>query len=140
MNDLAQNASRPASAFKLCASIGVCFCLTAVAIGAFGAHALSDVLVANQRESTFELANRYHFYHGLAMLALASVLSNIDENNSWRITVLLFLFGTLVFSGSLYTLALSNVLWLGAITPIGGVLLIVAWSTVLFRLMAPKKL
>jgi len=55
---------------RLYAGLGASLCLTAVVIGAFGAHALGDILSANQRQDVFDLANRYHFYHGLAIIAL----------------------------------------------------------------------
>ncbi len=112
---------------KLLACSGAVVCLLGVLIGAFGAHALNDLLVANQREHVFDLANRYQFYHGLAMLALAAVFAHHPKKMGIKWLSLLFTIGTLVFSGSLYVLALTNISWFGALTPIGGLLLLMAW-------------
>ena len=119
---------------KLLACLGAAICLLGVLIGAFGAHALSDLLSANQREDVFDLANRYQFYHGLAMLALAGVFSRQSQQFSLKWLTVLFTTGTLVFSGSLYLLALTDISWLGALTPIGGVLLLAAWLLSVIKL------
>lgn len=87
-----------------------------VALGAFGAHALADRLTPDLL-AIFETGVRYQMYAALAMLALGAV--------GQRRAPLLLLGGAVVFSGSLYLLALSGVRWLGAITPIGGVLMII---------------
>ena len=110
---------------------GTILCLLAVAIGAFGSHALSDVLIQNQRTDTFELANRYHFYHAFGLLLIAGLGENteITVNKTLRIAISCLFFGTLVFCSSLYSLALSNLTYLGAITPVGGALLIFGWAT-----------
>lgn len=98
----------------------------AVAIGAFGAHALKDMLMANGRMDTFELATRYQLYHALVILILGTLTDQLDQVKlKWSSRF--FTSGILVFSGSLYVLSLSgNALW-GAITPIGGVFLLVGW-------------
>ena len=118
---------------KQFACLGVIICLLGVLIGAFGAHALSELLRANQREDVFDLANRYQFYHGLAMLALAALFARQPKQTGIRWLSFLFTLGTFVFSGSLYLLALTNVSWLGALTPIGGTLLLMAWLLTLFK-------
>ncbi len=99
----------------------------AVAIGAFGAHALKDILLANNRTETFELASRYHFYHAFALCLLAICMHLFPQKNLTP-AYYCMLVGLLIFSGSLYALALSNVGKLGAITPIGGVFLLVGWG------------
>ena len=119
---------------KLLACLGAVVCLLSVLIGAFGAHALSDLLRLNQREDVFDLANRYQFYHGLAMLALAGFFSRQSQQFSLKWLIVLFTMGTLVFSGSLYLLALTDISWLGALTPIGGVLLLAAWLLSVIKL------
>ena len=119
---------------KLLACLGAVVCLLSVLIGAFGAHALSDLLRLNQREDVFDLANRYQFYHGLAMLALASIFSLQPQKTGIKWISILFTTGTLVFSGSLYLLALTNTSWLGALTTIGGVLLLFAWLLSVFKI------
>lgn len=101
---------------------------TAVAAGAFGAHVLRDVLGAAQRE-TFETAARYHLVHALALAAVALLAARAPGARAVDAAGWLFALGTVVFSGSLYALVLSGQRWLGAVTPIGGVLLIGGWLT-----------
>jgi uncharacterized membrane protein YgdD (TMEM256/DUF423 family) len=97
----------------------------AVALGAFGAHALKARLDANLL-ATFEVGVRYQMYHALALLAVAWACTR------WPGTALvaggwLFVAGTVLFSGSLYALCLSGERWLGAITPIGGAAFLGGW-------------
>ncbi len=104
-----------------------------VAIGAFGAHGLETVLqnqamdapTIAKRLGQFDVGVRYQMYHAIAMLALASLSTDMLPKRG--IVAGLWLFGTLLFSGSLYGLVLTNTTWLGAITPIGGTAWIVAW-------------
>lgn len=98
----------------------------AVAAGAFGAHALRarlapDLLVV------FETGARYQMYHALALLAVAWA-SNHWPGTPLRVAGWLFIGGTLLFSGSLYLLALTGARWLGAITPLGGLLFLAGWA------------
>jgi uncharacterized membrane protein YgdD (TMEM256/DUF423 family) len=99
----------------------------AVALGAFGAHALKQVLLENNRTDTFELAVRYHFYHTLALLAIALLMDRFGSK--WlSISAICILIGMLLFSGSLYLLALANNTSFAIITPIGGVFLLTGWG------------
>jgi uncharacterized membrane protein YgdD (TMEM256/DUF423 family) len=97
-----------------------------VAAGAFGAHALRARLAPNDL-AIFETAVRYQMYHALALLAVAWVASQwpgpLPRAAGW-----LFMAGTVVFSGSLYTLVLTGQRWLGAVTPIGGVAMLAGWA------------
>ncbi|MBX0288963.1 DUF423 domain-containing protein [Hymenobacter sp. HSC-4F20] len=102
-----------------------------VGIGAFGAHGLRGMLEASGRFETFETAVRYQFYHALALLAIGILLHVKPELQSLSTTAWLWLGGVVVFSGSLYVLCLTGITKLGAITPIGGVLLIAGWITLL---------
>ncbi len=97
-----------------------------VGIGAFGAHALQDTLTANGRLDTFETAVKYQFYHTLALLLLGILMLNFDQSYL-NYAAYAFVAGTIIFSGSLYTLSLTNMTWLGAITPIGGLGFILGW-------------
>lgn len=98
----------------------------AVGLGAFGAHGLEATLTANGRLDTYETAVKYQFYHTLALLLLGILMLNLSHDYfSWAAWS--FLIGMVIFSGSLYTLSLTNITWLGAITPIGGVGLILGW-------------
>ena len=123
---------------RLSALYGIALCLTAVAIGAFGAHAFKALLIANQKQAVFELANRYQFYHGLALLLVAALFDSAGSKKSLVIPVWLMFIGTLIFCSSLYLLALLNITWLGAITPIGGVLLIVSWALLAVKVLKFK--
>lgn len=98
----------------------------AVAIGAFGAHALKPMLIDSGRLSTFETGVEYHFYHVLALLfiGLLQGKSN-DKKLKWAASAMIA--GIVIFSGSLYVLCLTNIPILGAITPIGGVCFIAGW-------------
>jgi len=98
----------------------------AVAIGAFGAHALSSRLT-ERLLANYETGVRYHFYHTLALLAVAILLTQWPESGLAIWAGWLFIIGILIFSGSLYILALTGVTWLGAITPIGGAAFIAGW-------------
>jgi|TARA_B110000902_G_scaffold127487_1_gene148635 uncharacterized membrane protein YgdD (TMEM256/DUF423 family) len=103
------------------------FGVLAVAIGAFGAHGLESILIENNRVETFETAVQYHFYHTIALLIVAVLLQNkASKCLNWA--AILFSLGILLFSGSLYILALSNFTFLGAITPLGGLCFIAAWA------------
>lgn len=99
----------------------------AVALGAFGAHALKSRLSADM-VSVYETAVQYHFYHTLALLAVALLLANGVQQSLLKASAALFLVGLVLFSGSLYALALGGVKILGAITPLGGLCLLAAWA------------
>ena len=113
---------------RLIALCGIVLCLLAVAIGAFGAHAFKELLISNQGQDVFDLANRYQFYHGLGLMLIAALFGRTESPPKLGLIGSLMLLGTLVFSGSLYMLSLLNLSWLGAVTPIGGVMLISAWG------------
>jgi uncharacterized membrane protein YgdD (TMEM256/DUF423 family) len=98
-----------------------------VMIGAFGAHALRATLEAQGRMETFETAVKYQFYHTLALLAIGLLMYKISDKLLGYAGYSM-IGGVLIFSGSLYILCLSGIRWLGAITPIGGVLMIVGWA------------
>lgn len=113
--------------------LGSLFGGLAVVFGAFGAHALKSILEANQRMDTYELASRYQFYHALALLAVGLLLYNFPHRG-FIYAGYAFILGMLIFSGSLYVLSLTNVGWLGAITPLGGLALIVAWVCMIWSI------
>ncbi len=106
------------------------FGLLAVGLGAFGAHALKGVLTANGRLETYELATRYQFYHTLALLVVGLLMEKFP---ALGISALLFMIGMIIFSGSLYILSLTNQTWWGAITPIGGIFLLLGWASLGWR-------
>ena len=97
----------------------------AVGLGAFGAHGLRGIL-SPEDLVTFETGVRYQMYHALALLGVAWAITQWEtvllEWSGW-----LFVLGILVFSGSLYILVLTGQRWLGAVTPLGGLALILGW-------------
>jgi len=110
---------------RLYFTLGALFGASGVAAGAFGAHALKSRL-APDLLAVFETAARYQLIHALALLAAAWAVSRWPGRRS-RWAGACFAIGIVLFSGTLYALALSGVRALGAITPVGGVLLIAGW-------------
>ena len=108
---------------KLAAILGA----LAVGIGAFGAHGLEPVLETYNRVETFETAVKYHFYHTLAILLVGILIAFGKGNKLLKASVWSFLVGILIFSGSLYILSVTNITWLGAVTPLGGLAFIAGW-------------
>ena len=104
---------------------GSLFAFFAVALGAFAAHGLRTRLAPDML-AVFETGVRYHMYHALALLGVGLAISQWPESKvqmaGWA-----FIFGIVVFSGSLYLLSITGVRWLGAITPIGGVGFLIGW-------------
>jgi uncharacterized membrane protein YgdD (TMEM256/DUF423 family) len=98
----------------------------AVGLGAFGAHALESRLGADLL-ATYETGVRYHFYHVVALIAVAFAISRWPGSSLPVTAGWLFVAGIFIFSGSLYLLVFTGQRWLGAITPIGGVAFIVGW-------------
>ena len=105
-----------------------------VALGAFGAHALKARLTPDVL-AIYETGVRYHLVHGLAVF-VAAWLAGEDQTRSARLAGILFVAGILLFSGSLYMLALTGVRSFGAITPIGGLAWIAAWGLIALRTRA----
>ena len=110
---------------RLFFSVGAISAFLAVAAGAFGAHALRARLDPAMLV-TFETGARYQMYHALGLLAVAWALTRWPGPWAGR-AGWLFVAGTVLFSGSLYALALSGIRWLGAITPLGGLAFLAGW-------------
>jgi len=110
---------------RIFATSGAVSAFVAVAAGAFGAHALRARLDAT-RLAAFETAARYQMDHALGLLAVAWALTRWP-GPSVRAAGWLFLAGTVVFSGSLYLLAVTGARWLGAVTPLGGLCFLAGW-------------
>ena len=108
------------------AATGALLGAAAVALGAFGAHGLKARVPAED-VAIFETAARYHLIHALAILAAAWAVDRFPGAPS-QVAGWLFVFGIVLFSGSLYVLVLSGVRRLGMITPLGGLLLIAGWT------------
>ena len=102
--------------------IAAILCFLAVALGAFGAHALRSTIESHGMADAWNKAVLYHFIHAIALLVLA--LYGSANRGAWW---LLFA-GIFLFSGSLYTMALTNLRWLGVITPVGGLCFLAGWA------------
>ena len=116
--------------------IGIIFSLLSVLIGAFGAHGLKEILTKLNTLETFQTAVRYQMFHSIALL-LSGILFQIGMLES-KLPMLLFVFGIIIFSGSLYILSITGIKWLGAITPIGGLLFIAGWITLFISIHSSK--
>lgn len=108
-----------------------------VMIGAFGAHALKQTLLASGKLEVFETAVKYQFYHTFALLILGLLMFKIDSK-LLEYAGYSFIAGIFIFSGSLYILCLTGVNKWGAVTPIGGLLLIAGWALMLVGLMKSR--
>ena len=106
---------------------GALLAATGIACGAFGAHALADTL-GPVRLGWWQTAVQYQMWHAVALVALAALpLPRLG----WPAALLAL--GTIIFAGTLYIMAISDLRWLGAVTPLGGLLMIAAWLLVAWR-------
>lgn len=112
------------------------FGLLGVALGAFGAHGLKSRGSAEDL-AIFDTAVRYQLWHALALLGVA--LAQRQQASAWLHRAgIAFVAGIAIFSGTLYVLVLANLRWMGAITPIGGVALMLGWLFLAFAFARPK--
>ena len=111
--------------FRIAAALG----FIAVGLGAFGAHSLKGLLQENGMTDVWNKAVLYHLAHAIALLVLALQAAGN------RAAYFLIFAGIIFFSGSLYVMAITNVRWLGAITPIGGVCFLAGW---LWLVISPR--
>lgn len=105
-----------------------------VALGAFGAHGLKDMLLANNRVGVWETAVFYQLIHALALLAIGiwrRCDADAASSRALRLAGVCWLAGVLLFSGSLYTLALGGPGWLGPLTPLGGLFFLAGWAALI---------
>ena len=112
---------------KLFLAAGGFAALIAVALGAFGAHALKTRLPAEML-AVWHTGVEYHVYHALGLLAVGLLATQLPDSAFLKWSGWLMLAGIALFSGSLYALALSGVRSLGAITPVGGAAFLAAWA------------
>jgi uncharacterized membrane protein YgdD (TMEM256/DUF423 family) len=108
--------------------LGAVWGFLAVAMGAFGAHGLKDRLTALGQAASFQTAAQYHMYSALSLLAVGLLIMVGRSGTAATVAGWAFLVGSLLFSGSLYLLAVTGLKWLGAITPLGGVAMLVGWA------------
>ena len=110
--------------------IAAALCFLAVALGAFGAHSLRSTLETHGMLDAWNKAVLYHFIHAITLFVLA--LFGAANRGAWW----LFFAGIFLFSGSLYLMALTNLRWLGAVTPLGGLCFLAGWA---WLVIAPTK-
>jgi uncharacterized membrane protein YgdD (TMEM256/DUF423 family) len=108
--------------------VGALLAATGVALGAFGAHGLKALLSA-EALGWWQTAVQYQMWHAIGLLAIGAMRATSTRGPAWLLAA-----GTTIFSGSLYAMALSDVRWLGAVTPIGGALMIAGWAWLAWRL------
>ena len=125
--------------FKKFLLIGIAFAALSVLFGAFGAHGLKNMAIEAKLITSFETAARYQFYHALGLIIIFllspySLKLNLLNRSGW-----LMVAGTVLFSGSLYIYVLSGIKLLAMITPIGGLLMIAAWTALFISVIKGKE-
>ena len=113
--------------------LGALFSLFTVILGAFGAHALKDQLT-EYGQSIYDKAVFYQMFHAIGIFIVAFIG---DYYSSINISIIIwaFVLGIVLFSGSLYILAVTKIRWLGMVTPIGGTFFIIGWGMLFFKLL-----
>ncbi|MHC6645474.1 DUF423 domain-containing protein [Alteromonas sp. HB246098] len=127
---------RLASLAKPYLVIGAALAGLAVVLGAFGAHGLKSVL-STQQLNTFEIGVRYQMYHSIALLLLPALSAYVSSKWVNR-AAFCFVTGTVLFSGSLYALAISGIKWFGPVTPLGGLFFIAGWTLLMIGLLVGR--
>jgi len=105
---------------------GAVLAMLAVILGAFGAHALKNIL-SGEMLTVYKTAVDYHFIHALGVLIVGTLMNQHPDSRLLAISAMAFVIGVLLFSGSLYTLSMTGILVFGAVTPFGGVAMIIGW-------------
>ena len=116
---------------KIAIISGSAFALLSVVMGAFGAHLLKDSL-SDYSKTIYEKAVLYQMFHALGILILTMIQQNLN-NVDLSVSIWLFILGIVLFSGSLYILALSEIKIVGFMTPIGGTLFILGWIVTIIK-------
>ena len=109
----------------------------AILLAAFTAHVLPSSW-AESRLSTFQTAVDYHLYHALSLIVVGILLNQRSNSKFLKIAVAAMLGGMVIFCGSLYLLSLTELVWLGRITPFGGITLIGSWVLIMIAYMNAK--
>ncbi|WP_128544654.1 DUF423 domain-containing protein [Larkinella soli] len=121
--------------YKFFIQAGAVLGFLGVALGAFGAHALRASLEAAGRFDTFETAVKYQFYHALALVLIGVLLqapaTPADGARFYSWAGYAYLFGVIIFSGSLYAICFTGITKFGAVAPIGGLLMLAGWALLL---------
>ena len=115
-------------------AFGAALMLLGVLLGAFGAHTLKTRLLPEML-AVYQTGVQYHLIHALGLIAIGVLRNMQPQSKRLKTSAILMMLGVLIFSGSLYVLALSGATILGAITPIGGVCFVVAWGLVVWQML-----
>jgi uncharacterized membrane protein YgdD (TMEM256/DUF423 family) len=119
---------------KTIAVIGAFNALLSIALGAFLAHALRSQL-AERMQSVFRTAVEYHTWHALGLILLALAYAHLSSKYLVILSAQFMIAGLILFCGSLYILAVTEIRWLGAITPFGGVSFMIAWAVFIWAIV-----
>jgi len=111
--------------------VGIIFCMLSVIIGAFGAHSLKDII--SDKKDIFQTGVQYQIFHGFALI-ITGILHKI-LNINLNMAGYFFISGIIIFSGTLFLISIYKYSFLGAITPIGGVLFIIGWIFLFYKIM-----
>ena len=117
--------------------VGAALMLLAVMLGAFGAHSLKARLTPEMMV-VYQTGVQYHLIHALGLMVVSLLRNMQPESGALKASALLMALGIVLFSGSLYALAISGITILGAITPIGGVCFMSAWGLIVWQMLREK--
>lgn len=124
------------SVARLFIALGSINAALAVILGAFGAHILKTRLSPEMLQ-VYHVGSQYHFYHAIGMLLIGALATQFQNNGALRLSGFLMLAGIVLFSGSLYVLAVTGATWLGAVAPLGGLAFIAAWVVLAIAVLRP---
>jgi uncharacterized membrane protein YgdD (TMEM256/DUF423 family) len=122
---------------KLFAMLGAINMALGVILGAFAAHSLKTILAADQL-AVYQIAVQYQIYHALGLLLVAGLQIPFPHSGGLRTGGWLLLAGIMLFSGSLYAMALTGWAWLGPVTPVGGVCFIIGWLWIFWAMLKER--
>lgn len=122
---------------KLFAMLGAINMALGVILGAFGAHSLKSILAVEQL-TVYHIAVQYQIYHALGLLLVAALQIPFPQSGGLRTGGWLLLAGIILFSGSLYIMALTGWSWLGPVTPVGGACFIIGWLWIFWAMLSER--
>ncbi|MFK7695997.1 DUF423 domain-containing protein [Paenibacillus sp. HJGM_3] len=124
--------------FRTYGALGSVLALLAVALGAFGAHGL-DGKIDDELLAAFKTGVQYHMFHALGLLAIAVAAEKLGESGALRWAARLLVAGIVLFAGSLYVMAVTDIRPLGIITPFGGVAFLAGWACLAAAFLKSRK-
>jgi uncharacterized membrane protein YgdD (TMEM256/DUF423 family) len=122
---------------KLFAMLGAINMALGVILGAFGAHSLKSILAVEQL-TVYHIAVQYQIYHALGLLLVAALQIPFPRSGGLRTGGWLLVAGIILFSGSLYIMALTGWSWLGPVTPVGGACFIIGWLWIFWAMLSER--